>query len=199
MLFNPYPVGFAFNNMYAFNQPHRFTCRQCPQNKWLNVGLNAPDFTCTHQQNHILCQCCLEAMPDRNNEIIQNPLLPKQSCSMCLKAFCQLYWDCRNGSCRCCLSKFHEMKMKNDCLNTIINENKYESELFSDWMIRNNKTIQNVFEECIDEIKIGNFKAGLLNPNDTLNRVVCRDCGDQLFRELAYQYRIKIPSNQFFS
>jgi hypothetical protein len=136
--------------------------------------MRAPDFVCYPNQNHIICQCCLEAMPDRNDEIRQNPVIPKQTCSMCFKAYCDLYWGCQNGGCKRCLSKFHEMKMNNEPFTNLINGNKFESEIFSDWAIRNNKSIEQVFEECVDQLKKGNFKAGLLNTNETLNRVVCR-------------------------
>ena len=138
-------------------------------------------------------------MPDRNDEIKQNPLLAKQACSMCFQAYCQLYWGCRNLACRKCLTRFGEMKVTNEFFNTIINDNKYESELFSDWAVRENKTLKEIFDECIEEVRFGKFKAGLVNAKDTLNRVICRDCGLGVFRELAYQYRLNIPSDKFFS
>ena len=73
-----------------------------------------------------------------------------------------------------------------------INDNKYESELFSDWAVRENKTLKEIFDECIEEVRFGKFKADLVNAKDTLNRVICRDCGLGVFRELAYQYRLNI-------
>ena len=185
-------------------QPFRFVCRQCPQNKWLNnaAGLKGPDYTCHAAQNHLLCQCCLEAFPDRNAEQVLNPLLPKQNCSMCFKAYCDLYWGCRKGGCQNCLSKFINLNIEaanNDCLQSLINENQFESQIFSDWMVRQNKTLKDVFNECVQKLMVGAYKTGGLTPNDALDKVVCRKCGISLFQELAYQYRKDIPNEQIFS
>lgn len=82
-------------------QPHRFLCRQCPGN---NAGENLDGFVCDVNQNHIMCQCCQEVMPDRNDEIEYNYF--KQNCSMCKKVFCNLYWGCRKVNCKKCLNVF---------------------------------------------------------------------------------------------
>ena len=172
----------------------------------MHVGMKGPDYTCTPAQNHLLCQCCLEAFPDRNAEIQLNPMLPKQNCSMCFKAFCDLYWGCRKGGCKNCLTKFINLNFddnlnNNDCLNSIINENHFESQIFTDWMVvklnfkiwsistsfllirlflnkvRKNKTLKQIFNECIQKLMLGAYKAGNLNQNDILDKVVCRKCG----------------------
>jgi hypothetical protein len=190
------PANLVYN---APNQPYRFVCRQCPQNKWMNAGMKGPDYTCTPVQNHLLCQCCLEAFPDRNAEIAANPLLPKQNCSMCFKAFCDLYWGCRKGGCKGCLTKFINLNVDNDCLMNIINENQFETQLFTDWMFRKNKNVKDVFNECVQKVIMGAYKAGTMNQNDVLDRVVCRTCAINLFKELAYQYRSDIPEDQIIS
>lgn len=185
--------------MNNFNQAFRFTCRQCPQNKFLNQQLIAPDYICTPNQNHLLCQCCLEAFPDRNQEIARNSLLPKQNCSMCFKSYCNMYWGCLKGGCMGCLVKFMNLKLNVSCLPTLINENQYESQIFSDWLVRSGKTIQQVFDDCIEKVRNGVYKVGNLNPNDTLDKVVCQKCGISLFRELAYQFRKDLPNNEIIS
>lgn len=193
-------MEFLLRGYQYLNQPHRFRCRQCPENKWFhqNDKTRAPDYTCTPYQNHILCQCCKEAMPDRSEHIRENPLLPKQTCSMCFKAYCNLYWECSNLACQVCLVKFGDLKPNNDILTSIINNNTYESQLFSDWLTRKQITIQQVLEECIEKVKFGQFKVGLSPADETLNKVVCRHCAYELFRELAYQYREIIPASDFF-
>lgn len=161
--------------------------------------MNAPDYTCTPFQNHLLCQCCLEAFPDRNNEIARNALIPKQNCSMCFKSYCNLYWGCRKGDCKKCLVKFSDLMLDDFCSIGLINENQYESEIFSDWMVRSGKTVQNIFEECVVKLKNGIYKIGNLNRDDALNKVVCRKCGISLFKELAYQFRKDMPDEEIFS
>ena len=177
---------------------HPFACRQCPQNKWLNQRqplIGAPDYTCTPYQNHLLCQCCLEPFPDRNNEIARDPLLPKQNCSMCLKSFCNMYWGCRRAACRRCLTKFADLNVDVDCLPELIGENKFESELFTDWLRRSAKTIDQVFAECKQKLVNKEFELRNVTADEALDKVVCRECGLKLFRELAYQYRRDLPND----
>ncbi|CAF0893592.1 unnamed protein product [Brachionus calyciflorus] len=198
-IFPNYPTNHYFHAPYNnFNQPFRFTCRQCPQNKHLNQNILAPEYTCTPFQNHLLCQCCLEAFPDRNNEINRNSLLPKQNCSMCLISYCNLYWGCNKGGCKKCLIKFKDYEPDDDCLNLLINENKYESQLFSDWLVRNNLNLKDIFSECIIKLKNGIYKLTNANTNDPLEKVVCRKCANILFGELSYQFRFELPNYIFF-
>ncbi len=180
-------------------QPYRFACRQCPQNKWLNPNLITPDYTCKLNQNHILCQCCLEAMPDRNDEININNSIPKQNCSLCFRSFCNLYWGCRKDTCKSCLVKFVDFKVDNSCLINLINDNQYESKIFSDWLTRSKKEIQNIFDECIAQFKNGIFQLQNFNQIDLFEKIVCQKCGIMLFKSLAYQYRLKISNNEFLS
>lgn len=182
--------------MVNYNQPFRFTCRQCPQNKWANPVLKAPDYTCTPLQNHLLCQCCLEAFPDRNDEIKNDPLLPKQNCSLCFKAYCDLYWGCKTAQCKNCLTKFVNLTLDNMVLGNLINENNFESQLLSDWLVRKNKTIQDLLNECIQKVINGAYSTSVLNSNNVIDRVVCRNCGISQLKELAYQYRADIPDDE---
>ena len=179
-------------------QPYRFTCRQCPQNKWLNAGYKAPDFTCNINQNHLLCQCCLEAMPDRTVEIGNNPLLPKQSCKLCFKPYCDLYWGCRKFGCKKCLVKFVNYDPDMQSLDSLILDNLHESRIFSDWMVRKNKTIVQIFNECIQKLLIGTYKTEKVDQNTALECYLCRTCCLTLFKELAYQYRNDISNDELF-
>lgn len=65
-----------------------------------------PAFTCAVNQNHILCQCCLQIFPDRRAEQVHNPNIPPQQCAICYKAYCHAYWGCRKADCNGCLAKF---------------------------------------------------------------------------------------------
>ncbi|RNA30277.1 E3 ubiquitin- ligase CHFR isoform X3, partial [Brachionus plicatilis] len=183
----------------VYNQPFRFTCRQCPQNKFFNYAPLAPDYTCNQFQNHLLCQCCLEAMPDRNQEMNRNPLLPKQNCTMCFTPYCNLYWGCNKGGCKKCLVHFKDFVPDNDCLNLLINENQYESQLFSDWVVRKNKKIEDIFQDCLAKLKLGKYRLQAVNINDALDKIVCRKCAAKLFSELAYQFRSEISNEQIFN
>lgn len=159
----------------------------------------ADGYTCNQFQNHLLCQCCLEAFPDRNQEIMRNPALPKQNCSMCFTPYCNLYWGCNKGGCKKCLVYFKDFVPENECLNLLINENQFESEVFSDWVVRKNKKIEDIFQDCLAKLQLGIFKFQNVNTNNPLDKVVCRKCAIKLFAELAYQFRREIPNEQFFS
>ena len=69
------------------NQPR---CQQCPQLNSLETT-----FQCAEQQNHLMCQCCYELMPEREDF--------KQKCEICCNIFCSLYWKCKNPACTSCL------------------------------------------------------------------------------------------------
>ena len=44
--------------------------------------------------------------------------------------------------------------------------------------MRHNKTLKQIFNECIQKIMIGAYTAGNVNQNDILDKVVCRKCGE---------------------
>lgn len=81
--------------MAAVNQ-----CRQCPGQPSNSNDINRDDFQCDESQDHMMCLCCFEYMPDRSSEPDQ-----KQTCSKCSRAYCSLYWECKH-SCLKCLVKF---------------------------------------------------------------------------------------------
>ena len=121
-------------------------------------------------------------MPDNLKDAAGNLLLPKQNCSSCFKAYCSLYWVCEKATCKKCLFKFADMKVDNECLKNLINDNQFESELFANWLLKANKQIQDVFDQCSREYGA-----------DLAAKVVCRECGHDLFKKLAYKYRSSIP------
>jgi hypothetical protein len=182
--------------------PHVFRCRQCPGNSNLtstdavaSSGAAAQNYICTPDQNHILCQCCFEPMPDRISRA--NNYNTKQNCSLCFKPYCDIYWKCRKGSCEGCLLKFCDFKIKdNNGYNQIlINGNQYESQLFDQWLTKNKKSYQELFNECLQMLKTGIYRSQI-GAND-LDRIVCRQCAFKVFQEIAFQYRSDLPLSQF--
>jgi E3 ubiquitin-protein ligase CHFR len=84
-----------------------FTCRQCPG--FIGVHHHSshpppPPFTCSLSTNHVLCMCCLQPMPDRRLET--DVTIPPQTCELCGKAFCHMYWGCSKPGCSGCLGIF---------------------------------------------------------------------------------------------
>jgi E3 ubiquitin-protein ligase CHFR len=141
----------------------------------------------------------MEPFPDRSNEIQlqQANVLPKQSCMMCFKSYCNLYWGCRKNGCRKCLGRFIDLEVDVDVLDGLICENQYESRLFSDWMAREGKTARQLFTDCVQRLIAGEYKMEKVEREKVLDHVVCRACGIGLFRELAYQFRATLPRSVF--
>lgn len=117
---------------------------------------------------------------------------------MCFTPYCNLYWGCNKDGCKKCLIHFKEFVPDIDCLKLLINENEYESNLFSNWIQQKNKKIEDIFQDCLAKLEIGKYKLSTINTNDPLNKIVCRKCATKLFRELAYQFRTEIPNEQIF-
>ena len=179
--------------------PNRVICRQCPQNKIINPQIKDaryPDYTCTLAQNHLLCQCCLESMPDRGTEIANNPQLPKQICSVCFRAFCNLYWGCKKGDCKKCLAKYQDHLFDATYLNNLINENQHESKILSDYLKSKNKTIDILFNECVRKMRNGVFQSKIINQQFPNEKVVCRSCAFKAFQDFSYVYRSEIPKSE---
>lgn len=69
-------------------QPFQFRCRQCPAFNWAQPpAATAPNnprapqnFRCRPNQNHILCQCCLQPFPNRAGEANLPPTNCKSLC-----------------------------------------------------------------------------------------------------------------------
>lgn len=162
-----------------------------------NTANNYPDYTCTLVQNHLLCQCCLEPMPDRSNEIANNTQFPKQICCVCFKAYCNLYWGCRKDGCRGCLAKFQDHVFDNTTpLDNCINENQFETTILIDWLKEKNKTIQNIFNECSRKMKNGVFQPKTINQQFPHEKVVCPTCALKAFKEYLYVARADIPKEE---
>jgi hypothetical protein len=176
--------------------PQVLKCRQCPGNSILTPSSSSTqNYICSPNENHILCQCCHEPMPNRISRA--NNYNTKQNCSICFKPYCDIYWKCRNGSCEGCLLKFCDFKIKdnNSYNHILINGNQYESQLFDHWLTKNEKSYQELFNECLQLLKTGIYHSQI-SPND-LERIVCRQCAFKVFQDIAYQYRSDLPLSQF--
>ncbi|XP_048252090.1 E3 ubiquitin-protein ligase CHFR-like [Haliotis rufescens] len=153
-----------------------------------------PQFTCAINQNHILCACCMQPMPDRRVQRVHNPAIPAQQCSICYRAYCHAYWGCRNANCLGCLGKFKDMNFGKKCLPNLILDNTSESTIFKDYLEANNISVRDVLKEGLAKLESGQYKCF-----DQMRGVVdgetyfCYMCGLRNFKDLAYQYRKDIP------
>uniref|UniRef100_A0A8C8BHZ8 E3 ubiquitin-protein ligase CHFR n=1 Tax=Otus sunia TaxID=257818 RepID=A0A8C8BHZ8_9STRI len=156
-----------------------------------NFPAAVQEYVCPAQGSHVICTCCFQPMPDRRAEREQNPHVAPQQCTVCLQPFCHLYWGCTRMACFGCLAPFCEINLGDKCLDGVLNNNHYESDILKDYLASRGLTWKNMLNESLLALQRGVFM--LSDYRITGNTVLCYCCGLRSFRELAYQYRQNIP------
>uniref|UniRef100_A0A8C3SHL7 E3 ubiquitin-protein ligase CHFR n=1 Tax=Chelydra serpentina TaxID=8475 RepID=A0A8C3SHL7_CHESE len=157
-----------------------------------NFPATVQEYVCPSQGSHVICTCCFQPMPDRRAEREQNPNIAPQQCTVCLQPFCHLYWGCTRMACFGCLAPFCEINLGDKCLDGILNNNHYESDILKDYLASRGFTWKNMLNESLLALQREVFM--LSDYRITGNTVLCYCCGLRSFRELAYQYRQNIPA-----
>ncbi|KAL4691580.1 hypothetical protein H8957_003284 [Semnopithecus entellus] len=152
------------------------------------------DYVCPLQGSHALCTCCFQPMPDRRAEREQDPRVAPQQCAVCLQPFCHLYWGCTRTGCFGCLAPFCELNLGDKCLDGVLNNNSYESDILKNYLSTRGLTWKNMLTESLVALQRGVFL--LSDYRVTGNTVLCYCCGLRSFRELTYQYRRNIPASE---
>ncbi|XP_054382237.1 E3 ubiquitin-protein ligase CHFR isoform X13 [Pongo abelii] len=152
------------------------------------------DYVCPLQGSHALCTCCFQPMPDRRAEREQNPRVAPQQCAVCLQPFCHLYWGCTRTGCFGCLAPFCELNLGDKCLDGVLNNNSYESDILKNYLATRGLTWKNMLTESLVALQRGVFL--LSDYRVTGDTILCYCCGLRSFRELTYQYRQNIPASE---
>uniref|UniRef100_G3RIB1 E3 ubiquitin-protein ligase CHFR n=1 Tax=Gorilla gorilla gorilla TaxID=9595 RepID=G3RIB1_GORGO len=152
------------------------------------------DYVCPLQGSHALCTCCFQPMPDRRAEREQDPRVAPQQCAVCLQPFCHLYWGCTRTGCYGCLAPFCELNLGDKCLDGVLNNNSYESDILKNYLATRGLTWKNMLSESLVALQQGVFL--LSDYRVTGDTVLCYCCGLRSFRELTYQYRQNIPASE---
>lgn len=148
-------------------------------------------YSCPPFASHLFCTCCFQPMPDRRTESNANNQF-EQQCSICQQYFCHLYWTCSRVDCQGCLARFCDLNLTDRCLDGVFNNNNYESEILQNYLNANGKTWRDVLQESLLGLQDGTYS--VTDPRISANTVLCFGCGRRNFRELVYQYRVKIPA-----
>ncbi|XP_042765685.1 E3 ubiquitin-protein ligase CHFR isoform X2 [Panthera leo] len=154
----------------------------------------AQDYVCALQGSHAICTCCFQPMPDRRAEREQDPRIAPQQCAVCLQPFCHLYWGCARAGCLGCLAPFCELDLGDRCLDGVLSNNHYESDILKNYLATRGLTWKNMLTESLVALQRGVFL--LSDYRITGNTVLCYCCGLRSFRELTYQYRQNIPASE---
>uniref|UniRef100_A0A8D1XJQ2 E3 ubiquitin-protein ligase CHFR n=1 Tax=Sus scrofa TaxID=9823 RepID=A0A8D1XJQ2_PIG len=154
----------------------------------------AQDYVCALQGSHAICTCCFQPMPDRRAERERDPRIAPQQCAVCLQPFCHLYWGCARTGCLGCLAPFCELNLGDRCLDGVLSNNNYESDVLKNYLATRGLTWRNMLTESLVALQRGVFL--LSDYRVTGNTVLCYCCGLRSFRELTYQYRQNIPASE---
>uniref|UniRef100_A0A8C5P9D6 E3 ubiquitin-protein ligase CHFR n=1 Tax=Leptobrachium leishanense TaxID=445787 RepID=A0A8C5P9D6_9ANUR len=157
-----------------------------------NFPAAVQEYVCNSQGSHIICTCCFQPMPDRRAERDLNPHVAPQQCTVCLQPFCHMYWGCTRMGCLGCLAPFCELNLGEKCLDSVLNNNNYESDILKNYLASRGLTWRDLLNESLAAVQRGVF----VLPDYRINRttVLCYFCGLRNFRDLTYQYRQNIPA-----
>uniref|UniRef100_A0A8D0RIH2 E3 ubiquitin-protein ligase CHFR n=1 Tax=Sus scrofa TaxID=9823 RepID=A0A8D0RIH2_PIG len=114
--------------------------------------------------------------------------------AVCLQPFCHLYWGCARTGCLGCLAPFCELNLGDRCLDGVLSNNNYESDVLKNYLATRGLTWRNMLTESLVALQRGVFL--LSDYRVTGNTVLCYCCGLRSFRELTYQYRQNIPASE---
>ncbi|KAK5910434.1 hypothetical protein CesoFtcFv8_004268 [Champsocephalus esox] len=146
----------------------------------------APPFGC-----HLICTCCLQPMPDRRAELNNEQRLAQQ-CVLCQRPFCHVYWGCQRIGCQGCLARFSELNLTDKCLDGVLNNNNYESEILQNYLSSKGKSWRDVLQESLQALQQGSYY--LSDCRISPNAILCYCCGLRSFKELAYKFRQNIAA-----
>ncbi|XP_066510581.1 E3 ubiquitin-protein ligase CHFR-like isoform X2 [Hoplias malabaricus] len=147
------------------------------------------EFKCPPHGGHLICSCCLQPMPDRRSEHISNS---PQHCMVCQRPFCHLYWGCQRIGCQGCLAHFSDLNLTAKCMDGVLNNNNYESEILQNYLSSRGKTWRDLLLEALQATQQGLYH--LTDYRISPSSLLCYCCGLRYFKELAYKYRENIPA-----
>ncbi|KAM4810384.1 E3 ubiquitin-protein ligase CHFR [Rhinophrynus dorsalis] len=159
-----------------------------------NFPAAAQEYVCPSQGSHVICNCCFQPMPDRRAEREQNSHVAPQQCTVCLQPFCHMYWRCTRMGCYGCLAPFCELNLGEKCLDAVLNNNNYESDILKNYLASRGLTWKDLLNESLAAVQRGHFMLPDYRISGTT--VLCYFCGLRNFRDLIYQYRQNIPATE---
>ncbi|XP_068679454.1 E3 ubiquitin-protein ligase CHFR-like isoform X1 [Montipora foliosa] len=207
------PASFGSFFGFASSRPIPTNCRLCPGyiTPSLSPATSAasasevgtassrvpPDYTCTPDQEHELCQCCVQPMPKTWSGTTPLENIPPQKCTICSKYFCHMLWGCQKTGCLGCLNKFADFQLSENSLSLLINNNLHESQILKDYLTEQTVSKEDLLQKCLEKLDSKEYRTiDGRSHNLCSSTVVCYKCGLRNIQELAYQFRRDIPRDQ---
>uniref|UniRef100_A0A672YQL5 E3 ubiquitin-protein ligase CHFR n=1 Tax=Sphaeramia orbicularis TaxID=375764 RepID=A0A672YQL5_9TELE len=141
----------------------------------------AQEYCCPPQGCHLICTCCLQPMPDRRTELNSQGTIAQQ-CVLCQRPFCHMYWGCQRIGCQGCLARFSDLNLTDKCLDGVLNNNNYESEILQNYLSIRGKSWKDLLQESLQGIEQGHYY--LTDCRISANTILCFCCGLRAFKEL---------------
>ncbi|MGH0186170.1 UNVERIFIED_CONTAM: hypothetical protein FKN15_020431 [Acipenser sinensis] len=114
------------------------------------------EYTCPPHGSHVICTCCFQPMPDRRAEVASSqPAL--QQCTVCQRPFCHVYWGCTRVGCLGCLARFCDLNLTDKCLDGVLNNNSYESDILKNYLVSRGVTWKEMLKESLVSLQQGVF------------------------------------------
>lgn len=151
------------------------------------------EYCCPPQGCHLICTCCFQPMPDRWAEL-NSQQVAAQQCVLCQRPFCHMYWGCQRIGCQGCLARFSELNLTDKCLDGVLNNNNYESEILQNYLSSRGKSWRDLRQEALQGLQQASYY--LADCRISANTILCLCCGLRAFKELAYKYRQSIPPSE---
>ncbi|UJR31767.1 hypothetical protein I4U23_019245 [Adineta vaga] len=169
----------------------RFVCRQCPPTGFArrsDASIIPTGYQCRPGQKHIICQCCVQPMPDRLAELNIH-----QSCEICHQHFCNIYFQqCQRQGCLGCLNHLRNFNFGARHLTNLVNDSPTETQIVQNYLTTHRVSMRELLLECCQRLDRKEFFCTDIDRNLVApsTKVVCYKCGLRIFKELAYQFRI---------
>ncbi|XP_033935237.1 E3 ubiquitin-protein ligase CHFR-like [Pseudochaenichthys georgianus] len=103
-----------------------------------------------------------------------------------------MYWGCQRIGCQGCLARFSELNLTDKCLDGVLNNNNYESEILQNYLSSKGKSWRDVLQESLQALQQGSYY--LSDCRISPNAILCYCCGLRSFKELAYKFRQNIAA-----
>ncbi|KAF0033638.1 hypothetical protein F2P81_013704 [Scophthalmus maximus] len=113
---------------------------------------------------------------------------------LCQRPFCHMYWGCQRIGCQGCLARFSELNLTDKCLDGVLNNNNYESEILQNYLSSRGKSWRDLRQEALQGLQQASYY--LADCRISANTILCLCCGLRAFKELAYKYRQSIPPSE---
>lgn len=169
------------------------TSAEQPSTSSVNNDESPQEYRCPPQGCHLICTCCFQPMPDRRAELSNQQVIAQQ-CMLCQQPFCHMYWGCQRIGCQGCLARFSDLNLTDKCLDGVLNNNNYESEVLQSYLSSRGKSWKDLLMESLQGLQQGKYL--LTDCRISANTILCFCCGLRAFKELAYKYRQNIAPSE---